>query len=215
MYFWSVSPAVSSDFKYVVAACMTSPVGVPLPFGLVDDTAAVTFVAFAAAIGTSMVFVTTHDVVSPSGKVFRPHDTRASVLVTTSLIAGTVRSHFDVDAVAPSGGSFMEPERSSTRSNFAGFRASGTVCPPHWRMPGPPSASMMSPPPNPASVSAPLPPPPLVPALPPLSPPIVEEDDSRALFAEQAASDPNATNEKMNEHAFSSHREPTLELCFG
>src|ERR1044071_363163 len=109
---------------------MTSPVGVPLPLGDVPLTFVVTVAAFAGAIGTSTGSVTMQDVVSPSGNVLRPHEIRASVCVTTSFTAGTVKSHFDVDAVAPSGGSFMEPERSSTRRTFAGLRTSGNVSPP-------------------------------------------------------------------------------------
>src|SRR5690348_14906349 len=108
---------------------MAVAVGVPFPSGVAALTAALTAVAFMAAIGTSIFDVTVWGVQSlpSSGKSFSPHDTSALVAVTAAVTAGTTCDHLDgfvVLALLPSLPSCIEPERSSTRNKSAGFLVS-------------------------------------------------------------------------------------------
>src|SRR6188768_2737968 len=96
--------------RYVTAALMASPVGVPMPAGVVAVIWVVTGPAFLAAMATGMALVTepaAHDIPSPSGKTLRPQETEASVAVTTSLTPGTTRSHLVVPTVPPVATSFI------------------------------------------------------------------------------------------------------------
>src|SRR3954463_1885143 len=114
-----------SVFRYVTAALMASPVGVPLPSGVVAATAAVTACALPDFTATGIALVTEpamHSEPSPSGNTFKPQDTDALVCDTTSLTPGTTRSHLEVPLV-PAGASFMDPERSSTIKISAGLRS--------------------------------------------------------------------------------------------
>src|SRR3982751_5011341 len=102
---------------------MVSPVGVPLPSGVVALTASVTSFALPDATGTGMASVTDAAMQaepSPSGNSLRPQDTVFPVVVTTSFTPGTTKLHLLAPRL-PLGGSAMDPERSSTSKISAGF----------------------------------------------------------------------------------------------
>src|ERR1700722_18833958 len=155
-----------SDFRYVTAALMASPVGVPLPAGVVVLMAPVTAAAFPAATPTSMALVTlpaTHSDPEPSGNDFIPHSTEVSVLVMTASRVGTTIDHFEA-VVDESGGSIIDAERSST-SRMSAFLGVGANCcspqvrvvPPVPSMPAVPVAELPAAP-LPTRPPAPVPP---------------------------------------------------------
>src|SRR5450432_1498034 len=95
---------------------MASPVGVPLPSGVVVLMAPVTAPAFLAATPTSMWLVTLPAAQAdpdPSGKDFIPHRTELSVAVMTVSSVGTTMLHCEA-VVLEFGGSCIEAERSRT-----------------------------------------------------------------------------------------------------
>src|SRR5580698_4609963 len=156
-----------SDFKYVTAASMASPVGVPLPAGVVALMAAVTAAALPAAIPTSMAVVTlpaTHAEPEPSGNDFIPQSTEVSVPVMTALRVGTTIDHFEA-VVDESGGSCIDAERSSTSKMSAFLGVGANCCSPQLRMPPPPPTPVV---PNVPAAELPAAP---LPTWPPVPPP--------------------------------------------
>src|SRR6185312_1836326 len=100
---------------------MASPVGVPLPLGVVAAMVPVMVAPSLAAIGTSGVLPSGPaqsllPSLAASGKVLRPQEIELCVAVTICSMAGTTICHLVVVLPdgAPSGTSSIDPERSST-----------------------------------------------------------------------------------------------------
>src|SRR5665213_1445497 len=129
---------------------MASPVGVPLPAGVVALMVPVTAAALPAAIPTSIALVTlpaTQADPDPSGNDFIPHRTEVSVLAMTASSVGTTIDHFEA-VVDESGGSCIDADRSSTSRMSAFLGVGANCCSPQMR------------------VVPPAPPPPVVPKVP-------------------------------------------------
>src|SRR6476469_1252488 len=163
MYFGFV---VVSLLRYWYAAAIASPVGVPFPCGCVAGfvmsfSAPTTAAAFIGATGTTTLLVTpvaTHSEPVPSGNVFRPQETAASVSMMTCFSAGRTAFHFSVtpsDVVS----SIIDFERSSSSRISAGLRSTSNFCRPHVRPPPPPLPPIEMTPAAPDGPTLPLKPP--------------------------------------------------------